>query len=72
MSLGAWVQGTIGFGVALVAAPLLVLVDPGLVPGPLLAAAVPLNLLVWYREREAVESGGLRWPILSRASPVFT
>jgi uncharacterized membrane protein YfcA len=66
MALGAFVQGTIGFGVALVAAPLLVLVEPNLVPGPLLAAAVPLNLLMWRRERTAVKSGTLRWPMLGQ------
>ena len=66
MALGALVQGTIGFGVALVAAPLLVLLDPSLVPGPLLAAAVPLNVLVWYRERHATRSGTFRWPMLGQ------
>jgi uncharacterized membrane protein YfcA len=66
LALGALVQGTIGFGVALVAAPLLVLVDPDLVPGPLLAAAVPLNLLVWYRERDAVTPGTFHWPMLGQ------
>jgi uncharacterized membrane protein YfcA len=68
MALGALVQGTIGFGVALVAAPLLVLVAPNLVPGPLLAAAVPLNVLVWYRERDAVGSRAFRWPMLGQVA----
>lgn len=63
MALGAAVHGTIGFGVALVAAPLLMLMDPALVPAPLIIAAVPLNLLVWYREREAVVAGAFRWPV---------
>lgn len=34
--LGAVVQGTIGFGLAIVAAPFLILIHPDLVPGPVL------------------------------------
>lgn len=34
--LGAVVQGTIGFGLAIVAAPFLILIHPELVPGPVL------------------------------------
>jgi uncharacterized membrane protein YfcA len=34
--LGALVQGAVGYGMSLIAAPLLVLVDPALVPVPLL------------------------------------
>ncbi|MDQ3385935.1 MAG: sulfite exporter TauE/SafE family protein, partial [Actinomycetota bacterium] len=32
--VGALVQGSIGFGLNLIAAPVLALVDPDLVPGP--------------------------------------
>lgn len=66
LALGALVQGTVGFGVALVAAPLLVLIDPALVPAPLIAAAMLLNLLVWYRERDAVVAETFRWPVLGQ------
>jgi len=66
MALGAAVHGTIGFGVALVAAPLLVLLDPALVPAPLITAGVGLNLLVWYRERDAVTAGAFRWPVVGQ------
>ena len=40
MGLGALVQGTVGFGQSLVAAPLLLLIDTRLVPGPLTVAEV--------------------------------
>ena len=36
IALGALVQGAVGYGMALVAAPLLALVDPRLVPVPLI------------------------------------
>ena len=47
--LGAAVQGSVGFGANLVAAPLLVLVSDGYVPGPVIVASGVLNLLVVWR-----------------------
>jgi hypothetical protein len=46
MALGAWVQGGIGFGSALVAAPLLALIDTRFVPGPITVATTVLNLFI--------------------------
>lgn len=43
---GAAVQGAVGFGANLVAAPLLVLLGEGFVPGPVTVASGLLNLLV--------------------------
>jgi uncharacterized membrane protein YfcA len=48
-------QGAVGFGANLVAAPLLVLIDPVFVPGPLIAVALVLNGLMMWRDREPVE-----------------
>jgi uncharacterized protein len=50
MGVGCAVQGGVGFGANLVAAPLLVLVDPAFVPGPTVVASGVLNLLVMRRE----------------------
>jgi hypothetical protein len=47
--LGAAVQGAVGFGANLVAAPLLVLLEDGFVPGPVIVASGVLNLLVSWR-----------------------
>ena len=51
MLVGALLQGTIGFGANLFAAPLLVLIDPDLVPAPVIVAAVAMNVLVVRRDR---------------------
>jgi uncharacterized membrane protein YfcA len=48
---GACVQGGVGFGANLLAAPLLILVSPRFVPGPVVVASAVLNLLVAYRHR---------------------
>jgi uncharacterized protein len=47
--LGAAIQGAVGFGANLVAAPLLVLLSDGYVPGPVIVASGVLNLLVARR-----------------------
>lgn len=66
IGVGALLQGVIGFGMGLLAAPLLVLVDRELVPGPLLAASVLLTLLMARRERHAVRGADLGWSLAGR------
>ena len=50
MAAGCALQGAVGFGANLVAAPLLLLLDDTYVPGPTIAATAVLNLLVIRRE----------------------
>lgn len=52
-------QAGTGMGMALLAAPLLVLVDPAMVPGPMLCAVVVLSLAVGWRERAAIDRRAL-------------
>ncbi|MEF8792445.1 sulfite exporter TauE/SafE family protein [Thiohalorhabdus sp.] len=63
VAVGALLQGAVGFGVALVAAPLLMLVRPDLVPAPMILAAWCLTLLIAVRDRRGVDWGGLRWTV---------
>lgn len=63
VAVGALLQGAVGFGVALVAAPFLALIDPGLVPGPMIVAALVLTLLMAVRERRSMDVRGLGWAI---------
>ena len=63
---GALLQGSVGFGLGLVGVPLLVLIDPVFVPGPLLLAAFILNLLISLREQSAIDFGGVKWAIPGR------
>lgn len=64
MALGATVQGTIGFGQALVATPLLLLIDTRLVPGPATVAGMVLSVLVVVREHPTAQVQGLGWAVL--------
>lgn len=66
IAVGALVQGAVGFGMALVAAPLLVMIRPELVPGPLLVNGLALTLLVARRERDSIDLLGVKWGLVGR------
>jgi hypothetical protein len=66
IAAGALLQGSVGFGLALVAAPLLVLIDPRLVPGPLLMASLALTTLVTWRDFKSVRLADLGWSLPGR------
>jgi uncharacterized protein len=58
VGVGGLIQGSIGFGFALVAAPILALLIPAALPTTLLILAVPLNGFVAVRERRHVDLAG--------------
>jgi len=64
--VGAVLQVAVGFGYALVVAPTLLLIDPRLVPGPVIFAALFLTSLSAYRDRHAIDFRGLGWGIAGR------
>lgn len=66
VTLGSMLQGTIGFGLGLFAAPLLLLIEPRLVPGPLLAASGVLTLLLTRRDWHGVHGPDLAWALGGR------
>jgi len=68
---GAILQGSVGFGLGMLAAPLLVLIDPSLVPAPLLLAALALTLLVAFSERASIDLKGIGWALIGRVPGTF-
>lgn len=66
VTFGALVQGTVGFGMSLVAAPLLALIDPAYVPVPLLVLALAHAVLTVAREREGMDRRGVAWALVGR------
>lgn len=66
MTLASALQGSIGYGMALVANPVLVLVDPAFVPGPMLFCTFLLSFLIAARERRALDLSGLGWALGGR------
>jgi uncharacterized membrane protein YfcA len=63
---GSVVQGSVGFGLALLTAPLLEWVDPRLVPGPLIIAVTVLLAATAHRERQAIDARGIGWILAGR------
>jgi len=63
---GCVVQGSIGIGLGLLGAPLLVLVEPRLLPGPLLFCSLILTTLVTYRDWHGVRFADLGWALPGR------
>ncbi len=66
VALGALVQGAVGYGMALVAAPLLTLLDPALVPVPLLLLATVHSVLAVIRDGRHADWLGIGWAMLGR------
>jgi len=66
VAIGSCIQSSVGFGLGLIASPLLFLIYPPLVPGPLMAASVVLTLLIALRERAAIDFHGLGFAVAGR------
>ncbi|MEI6860008.1 MAG: sulfite exporter TauE/SafE family protein [Shewanella sp.] len=63
---GALTQSLIGFGLAIVASPLLYIIEPELVPAPIIIMGFSISLLTLFRERSALEFNGLQYALLGR------
>jgi uncharacterized membrane protein YfcA len=67
MGIGSAFQAAVGIGLALFVAPLLALVEPRFIPGPMLFAAVLLAFATAYRERVALDWKGLGLSLIGLA-----
>jgi len=66
VGLAAALQSSIGYGLSLIANPILVLINPSFVPGPVLFAVFFLSIMVVLRERRSVDLNGLSWALVGR------
>lgn len=66
MTVAAMVQSTVGFGLALLAAPALVFIEPQFVPGPAILAALCLTVMVAIRERRSIDLRQVKWIVVGR------
>ena len=69
-AIGRTLQGVLGFGGGLFAVPILALIHPDFVPGPVLMANPLLSGLLSMRERGSVDRHGLRWALTGRIPEV--
>lgn len=66
ITIGAMCQGTVGFGLNLIAAPIVGLIVPGLLPAAMVAVGTPLSIAIALREREHIDWTGVKWMTLGR------
>ena len=64
--VAALLQGTIGFGYAVLAVPVLSLIDSRLAPVPQIMTALPLSVWAFARESRAVDWKGAIWVLVGR------
>ncbi|WP_236003171.1 sulfite exporter TauE/SafE family protein [Nonomuraea antri] len=64
--VGAVVQGSVGFGVGLVAVPMLTLLDPGVMPGAIQVVNLSLPVFTLVTEWRKVDWRGLGFALLGR------
>lgn len=64
IAVAACLQGAIGFGLGLLAAPVIALLDPSLLPGTIVLLATGLTVLGVARDRAAVDVRGAGWALL--------
>lgn len=60
---GALLQGVAGYGIGTLSAPIVFLISPNLLPGPMIASATFLNLLMLLRNRDHVRIAPVRYAI---------
>ncbi len=70
-AIGCTLQGVLGFGAGLFAVPILALIHPDFVPGPVLMMNPLLSGLLSARERGSVDHQGLRWALTGRVPGVL-
>jgi uncharacterized membrane protein YfcA len=66
VAIGAAIQGTIGFGFALVAVPVIALMRPGAVPVAILCLALPMTIGMALHEHAHADLRGFGWILLGR------
>ncbi|MCH7716057.1 MAG: sulfite exporter TauE/SafE family protein [Gemmatimonadetes bacterium] len=54
-------QGSLGLGMALIAAPILLLIDPRLVPGPFIVSILVVTVLMTWREWREASLTSIGW-----------
>jgi uncharacterized membrane protein YfcA len=68
VALGGFVQSGIGLGLGLIAAPVVTLLDPALMPGSMLVAGAGLPVLILAREVLHTDWHGVSWALAGRVA----
>lgn len=66
VTIGALVQGSVGFGANIVAVPVIAVLEPDALPATLALVVIPLVLVMAIRERHAIDRPGVTWITVGR------
>lgn len=66
VAVGTAIQASIGFGLAMIAAPLLMLIEPALVPGAMIGIALALSFWTTWNDRHGIDRGILKAAVAGR------
>ncbi|HEY3096301.1 MAG TPA: sulfite exporter TauE/SafE family protein [Acidimicrobiia bacterium] len=66
MTIGAVVQGSVGFGANIVAVPVIAVLEPDALPATLALVVIPLVAVMAIRERHALDRRGVTWITVGR------
>jgi len=66
VTVGAAIQGTVGFGANLLAAPVLAVIEPEALPATLMLLVLVLAVPMVQRERHGVDWQAVRWLMIGR------
>ncbi len=66
VATGSLLQGALGFGLAIFAAPLLFLIHPAFIPGPVLFVAMIISVIILWRNRAGLAIGELGAAVVGR------
>jgi uncharacterized membrane protein YfcA len=66
VALGTAIQASIGFGLAMIAAPLLMLIEPALVPGAMVGIALLLSFWTTWNDRHGIDRRVLKAAVAGR------
>lgn len=68
IGIGCAIQGSVGYGMNIVAGPFIMMVEPRMIPGPLLVAAFFMTILILLREKQKLDLRGLSWILVGRVA----
>ncbi|MEZ8143112.1 hypothetical protein A1OO_05345 [Enterovibrio norvegicus FF-33] len=71
LGLGAFVQSIIGFGLAIVGAPLLMMIEPSLVPATVTLVTLFLAMVNTWQYRRQLSLRGIGWAFVGRIPGTF-
>jgi uncharacterized protein len=66
VTVGALVQGSVGFGANIVAVPVIAVLEPDALPATLALVVIPLVAVMAVRERHALDRRGVAWITVGR------